>query len=94
MARHHHKSNEQVEGNPDTGHGRGMPRRPDEPELAERTREDRREAGLPTGRREDPDASYEEAQAEVDQEVREGRMKSGDTRRKDRDPYPPSDYEG
>ncbi|MEU1659604.1 hypothetical protein ABZ527_26285 [Streptomyces griseofuscus] len=43
MSHHHHKSNEQVEGNPDTGHGRGIPRRPDEAEPAERTREDRRD---------------------------------------------------
>ncbi|KOV68750.1 hypothetical protein [Streptomyces sp. MMG1121] len=94
MAQRHHKSNKQVEGNPDTGHGRGMPRRPDETELDERTREDRREAGLPTGRRENPEAPYEEAQAEIDREVGEGRTRSGDTPRRDRDPYPPSDYEG
>jgi len=43
MAHHHHKSNEKVEGNPDTGHSRGMPRRPDETELDERTREDRQD---------------------------------------------------
>ncbi|MBX7552031.1 hypothetical protein [Streptomyces sp. NPDC004232] len=84
MTHHHHKSNKRVEGEPDTGHGRGLPRRPDEPELAERTREDRREAGLRSGRREDPEAAYEQAQAEVDREVREGRMKSGESRRKGR----------
>jgi hypothetical protein len=44
---HHHKTNQQVEGNPDTGHGRGMPRRPDEDELQARTVRERREAGLP-----------------------------------------------
>ncbi|WP_173861673.1 hypothetical protein [Streptomyces aureus] len=43
----HHKSNKQVEGDPDTGHSRGMPRRPDEDELAARLEEDREEAGLP-----------------------------------------------
>ena len=43
----HHKSNKQVEGDPDTGHSRGMPRRPDEDELAERLEEDREEVGLP-----------------------------------------------
>ncbi|RFU85404.1 hypothetical protein DY218_17580 [Streptomyces triticagri] len=43
---HHHKSNQAVEGDPETGHGRGMPRRPDERELERRTEEDRREAGL------------------------------------------------
>ncbi|WP_329213936.1 hypothetical protein OG257_34530 [Streptomyces sp. NBC_00683] len=47
MAHHHHKSNKQVEGDPDQGHGRGMPRRPDEKRLAERVEEDREEAGLP-----------------------------------------------
>ncbi|MEU3030615.1 hypothetical protein ACPCBC_29865 [Streptomyces incarnatus] len=58
MSHHHHKSNEQVEGDPDTGHGRGMPRRPDEAELARRTREDRRDvkeeqAEMETEREED-----------------------------------------
>ncbi|WP_199836961.1 MULTISPECIES: hypothetical protein [unclassified Streptomyces] len=47
----HHKSNKQVEGDPDTGHGRGLPRRPDEKKLDEHLEEDREEAGLPT----DPD---------------------------------------
>ncbi|MFB7470691.1 hypothetical protein [Kitasatospora sp. NPDC056184] len=42
----HHKSNKDVEGDPDTGHGRGLPRRPDEAELEERTEEDREEVGL------------------------------------------------
>jgi hypothetical protein len=41
---HHHKSNRAVEGDPGTGHGRGMPERPDEGELEERTSVDRREA--------------------------------------------------
>ncbi|MFF4172287.1 hypothetical protein [Streptomyces sp. NPDC001744] len=45
----HHKSNGEVEGDPDSGHGRGMPRRPDEQELDERLEEDREEAGLPPG---------------------------------------------
>ncbi|MFF1506709.1 hypothetical protein [Streptomyces sp. NPDC058326] len=44
---HHHKSSEEVEGDPDTGHGRGMPRRPDEEELDERLEEDREDVGLP-----------------------------------------------
>ena len=47
---HHHKSNQAVEGDPGTGHGRGMPRRLDErtgAELEERTEEDRLELGLP-----------------------------------------------
>ncbi|WP_329171743.1 hypothetical protein [Streptomyces sp. NBC_01477] len=58
---HHHKSNKAVEGNPDSGHSRGMPGRPDEDELEERTEEDRHEAGLPAEPetspvRSDPDA--------------------------------------
>ncbi|MFJ8043662.1 hypothetical protein ACIRBX_24490 [Kitasatospora sp. NPDC096147] len=43
----HHKSNKEVEGDPDTGHGRGLPLRPDEAALEERTEEDREELGLP-----------------------------------------------
>lgn len=42
MSHHHHKSNEEVEGDPDTGHSRGTPRRPDEKRLEE----DREEMGL------------------------------------------------
>lgn len=41
---HHHKSNTAVEGDPDTGHSRGMPERPDEEELQERAAADRQEA--------------------------------------------------
>ncbi|WP_406388049.1 hypothetical protein [Streptomyces sp. NBC_00887] len=51
MAQHHHKSNKQVEGDPDKGHGGGMPRRPDEKRLDERVEEDREAAGLPPGER-------------------------------------------
>ncbi|NJP43412.1 hypothetical protein [Actinacidiphila epipremni] len=40
---HHHKSNRAVEGNPDTGHSRGMPERPDDDRLQARTATDRRE---------------------------------------------------
>ncbi|WUH89056.1 hypothetical protein OG900_02195 [Streptomyces sp. NBC_00433] len=47
MAHHHHKSNKAVEGDPDSGHSRGMPGRPDDEELRERTEEDREEVGLP-----------------------------------------------
>ncbi|MFG2508110.1 hypothetical protein ACGFOW_21675 [Streptomyces rubiginosohelvolus] len=51
MSHHHHKSNEEVEGDPDTGHSRGMPRRPDEKRLDERLEEDREDMGLaPDGR--------------------------------------------
>ncbi|WP_327286931.1 hypothetical protein [Streptomyces sp. NBC_01198] len=44
---HHHKSNKTVEGNPDSGHSRGMPERPEDQELEDRTEEDREELGLP-----------------------------------------------
>lgn len=47
MTHHHHKSNEEVEGDPETGHGRGMPRRPDAEKIEERLEEDREEVGLP-----------------------------------------------
>ena len=43
---HHHKTNAAVEGNPDSGHGRGLPRRPDDSGLEQRTELDRVEAGL------------------------------------------------
>ncbi|HEY9373770.1 hypothetical protein [Streptomyces sp.] len=43
----HHKSNKKVEGDPDSGHSRGMPRRPDDKELERRLEEDREDAGLP-----------------------------------------------
>ncbi|WP_327293869.1 MULTISPECIES: hypothetical protein [unclassified Streptomyces] len=43
----HHKSNDEVEGDPETGHGRGMPRRPDDKELEQRVEEDRDDVGLP-----------------------------------------------
>ncbi|MEV0192977.1 hypothetical protein AB0I39_31155 [Kitasatospora purpeofusca] len=49
----HHKSNKDVEGDPDTGHGRGLPKRPDEAELEELTKEDREEVGLPADGAED-----------------------------------------
>ncbi|MFE6055239.1 hypothetical protein ACFQ6N_31200 [Kitasatospora sp. NPDC056446] len=52
----HHKSNKDVEGDPDTGHGRGLPRRPDEAELEERTEEDREEVGLPADGEESDEA--------------------------------------
>ncbi|MFI1439809.1 hypothetical protein [Streptomyces fructofermentans] len=43
---HHHKSNAEVEGDPDYGHSRGMPRRPDQDQLDERTVRAREELGL------------------------------------------------
>ncbi|MCX4729095.1 hypothetical protein ACIPW9_19965 [Streptomyces sp. NPDC090052] len=51
----HHKSNREVEGDPETGHGRGMPRRPDDKELEQRVEEDRGDVGLPP----EPDAGAE-----------------------------------
>ncbi|MBW1595595.1 hypothetical protein [Streptomyces sp. JJ38] len=47
---HHHKSNKDVEGAPNHGHGRGLPRRPDDGKLERRVEEDREAAGL-TGSR-------------------------------------------
>ncbi|MFE8915424.1 hypothetical protein [Streptomyces globisporus] len=55
MSHHHHKSNEEVEGDPDTGHSRGMPRRPDEKRLGERLEEDREEMGLARDRKKTTD---------------------------------------
>jgi hypothetical protein len=52
----HHKSNKAVEGDPDTGHSRGLPRRPDEDELQARTELDREEAGLAPEEEADPDS--------------------------------------
>ncbi|MCL2550560.1 MAG: hypothetical protein FWE15_29560 [Actinomycetia bacterium] len=62
MAHHHHKSNKAVEGDPDTGHRGGMPRRPDDEELEERTMEDREDVGLAP----DPRASRRERDAQED----------------------------
>ena len=43
---HHHKTNAAVEGDPDIGHGRGLPRRPDDRELEQLSYVDRIQAGL------------------------------------------------
>jgi hypothetical protein len=43
---HHHKSNKEVEGDPESARRGGMPRRPDDNELQERTAADREEMGL------------------------------------------------
>jgi len=90
---HHHKSNRSVEGNPDTGHGRGAPRRPDEDELERRTEEDERDVGIPVKKQEGSAAQYEDAQAEVDREVDRGEMPTSTSRRAKREGFPPSDYE-
>jgi hypothetical protein len=93
----HHKSNKDVEGDPDTGHGRGLPRRPDEEELEERTEEDREEVGLPP----DPDsaddanpgARYADEEAEVDRQVGRGEIATDSgLPKKDRGPFPPTGY--
>ncbi|MEU7423470.1 MULTISPECIES: hypothetical protein [unclassified Streptomyces] len=91
---HHHKSNEQVEGNPDTGHGRGLPRRPNQAALDERTRADRSAAGLAAGTLETPETQYQEVLAEIDSEVAQGDLRSSAGQRADRDPFPPTRYEG
>ncbi|AVH54863.1 MULTISPECIES: hypothetical protein [Streptomyces] len=88
---HHHKSNREVEGNPDFGHGRGLPLRPDVEELERRTDEDRREAGLPV-RTEDPWAEYEAVHTEINREVGLGEIQS-QISRKGRPPFPPTRYE-
>ncbi|MFI1471306.1 hypothetical protein [Streptomyces wuyuanensis] len=89
----HHKPNRAVEGDPDHGHSRGMPRRPDEDGLAQRTVRDREEAGLPTRAPEDPEAEYRAAQDEIDREVDAGEIPTGEAAKKDRDPFPPTRYE-
>ncbi|MFE8015838.1 hypothetical protein ACFU3O_24215 [Streptomyces antibioticus] len=91
---HHHKSNRQVEGDPDRGHGRGMPRRPDDTELERRTEDERRTAGLPADAPASPATQYEEAQAEVDRQVDTGELPSGTAPRRERDPFPPTEYDG
>ncbi|MER5547840.1 hypothetical protein ABT072_36620 [Streptomyces sp. NPDC002589] len=68
MAHHHRKSDKRLEGDPDTGHGRGTPRRPDATERDERTRDDRRETGSPVGKWEDSGPQREEEQTETDRE--------------------------
>ncbi|MFJ4835972.1 hypothetical protein ACIP79_39650 [Streptomyces sp. NPDC088747] len=90
----HHKSNRAVEGDPDHGHSRGMPRRVDEDELQARTERDRRAAGLSGGAAEDPEAEYREAREEIDREVGSGELRSGRTGRRSREAFPPSGYEG
>ena len=91
---HHHKSNKAVEGNPDTGHGGGLPRRPDDEELQERTEEEREEVDLPPGTEPGPEAQYEGEEAEVERQVESGELDSeAGLRRKDRDDFPPTSYD-
>ncbi|MFE0516169.1 hypothetical protein [Streptomyces sp. NPDC058964] len=90
----HHKSNRAVEGNPDRGHNRGMPRRPDDEELAELTAQDRRGAGLPGVPAKDAESVYREAMDEIERQVRSGDIPTGNATRRGRAPFPPSRYEG
>lgn len=89
---HHHKSNRAVEGDPDNGHGRGMPRRPDEEMLQERTVREREETGRPVRAAESPDEEYRAARDEVDRQAEAGEMPTGADTRSDRDPFPPTRY--
>ncbi|QMU67420.1 hypothetical protein [Streptacidiphilus sp. P02-A3a] len=89
----HHKSNKAVEGNPDTGHGGGLPRRPDERDLEERTEEERAEAGLDPEADAGPDAQYADEEAEVDREAGRGEVATdAGTHRKARENFPPTGY--
>ncbi len=91
----HHKSNKAVEGNPDTGHGGGLPRRPDEEQLEERTEEEREEAGLDPDAEESSDAQYADEEAEVDRQVGRGEIATdAGSHRKDRENFPPTGYPG
>lgn len=87
---------------------RGMPRRPDDDRLAERTRAERVDAGLePYDPADVPPASdprprtrltdsepYREAKAELDEQVADGRLSADQLQaRKDRAPYPPTRYD-
>lgn len=89
---HHHKSNRAVEGDPDGGHGRGMPRRPDTEELAKRAEQDKRELGIRVNADKSPGEQYEDEQIEIDREIARGQIPTGATSRKNRDPFPPTRY--
>ncbi|MFC7219198.1 hypothetical protein ACFQLX_13625 [Streptomyces polyrhachis] len=92
---HHHKSNDEVEGNPDTGHSRGMPLRPDVEELQERTTADRLLAGLPAEGAPDEEVLYEEEWTEIGREAADGEIRTGkETRRERSETPPPSHYDG
>ncbi|WP_338674330.1 hypothetical protein V1460_15655 [Streptomyces sp. SCSIO 30461] len=62
----HHKPNRAVESDPDHGHSRGLPRRPEADELEQRAIRDREEVGLPQGTPEDPDAQYRAERDEIE----------------------------
>lgn len=94
----HHKSNKKVEGDPFTDHGGGLPLRPDEETLEARTELDRTALGLPpdpgaTPADTDPQAAYDEAVEEVDEQVRDGELETDDgSGRAGRDAFPPTRY--
>ena len=91
----HHKSNKEVEGNPDSGHGGGLPRRPDEEELDERTEEDRELVGLdPQDADVDPAAQHADEEAEVDRQVAHGDIATdAGSPRRERSAFPPTGYQ-
>jgi hypothetical protein len=87
---------------------RGLPARPDDDALAERTEQERVEAGLadydpedlprasdaPGKRRVTESEQYREEKTEIDRETKSGEMDSDGTKaRRDRAPYPPTRYE-
>ncbi|MBS2552331.1 hypothetical protein KGQ19_36300 [Catenulispora sp. NL8] len=94
----HHKSNKKVEGGPRTDHGSGLPLRPDDEQLEERTELDRIAMGLPpdpdaTPADTDPQAAYTEATDEIDDQVREGELRTDeDSGRAAGDAFPPTRY--
>ncbi|MET8289220.1 hypothetical protein ABZV80_28825 [Streptomyces sp. NPDC005132] len=89
---HHHKSNRAVEGNPEDGHGRGLPRRPDQEDLAQRTQRDRKDVDLRTPKSPSPEADYQAERDEIDREVGAGEIPASTAPRKARAPYPPTRY--
>ena len=89
----HHKSNRAVEGDPEHGHSRGMPRRVDQDALQARTERDRREMGLAGGPAEDAETVYRQEREEIDREVAGGETPSGRINRRARAPFPPTRYE-
>lgn len=91
---HHHKSNQAVEGDPDYGHSRGMPRRPDQDELQQRTERDRREVDLRARAGQDPEVAYQAERNEIDREVGLGEIPTGTGPRRSRAPFPPTSYQG
>ncbi|MEV0844526.1 DEAD/DEAH box helicase [Streptomyces sp. NPDC049954] len=102
MSKHHREQPHTNEGT------RGMPPKPDDDRLAERTEDERVVEGLdaynpsqvppatdtrPRTRLTDSE-QYREEKAEVDKEVRKGELTPDQLQaRKDRSPYPPTHYD-